>query len=629
MTQPAGGAARRQVWRPSISDALIVGFGSLLLVALGAVLWIVLSTAQRNTYDLLRANAELTIGSIAARVEQHLGTAETLANNLAQSIGNETLDPADEERFVVALRGALAAVPQVSGVAFFDRDLKAIRVGRRGSDPLTLISEADPDLGIERLMQRGESERRTIWNPVVWLEEMNAPHVSVAAPVFRDDELFGMVAAVVSISALSQFIEQIDRDSDTHAFILYGREAVLAHASLAGGLRGLSAAHPLPSLGEVNDSILNEIWAPPFADLSEILQDSVIEGHVMHDERLGEYIYLYRRLGGFGAIPLYLGSYYPESEIGGEFDRLWIAAGIAAAILPIALLLAVLMGRAIATAVSRLASNAGAVAAFELDRVTPLPGSLLRELDAAASAHNAMLAGLRWFETYVPKRLIRRLMKGGEDGVGSEVRQVTVLFTDIAGFTKLSENLPAAELADFLNRHFALLATALDSTDGTVDKYIGDSVMAFWGAPDRAPDHAQQACRAAVRAAKALAQENRVRTADGEPPIAVRFGIHSGPALVGNIGAPGRVNYTLVGDTVNVAQRLENLGKQTAPELAATGGVEILVSAETGAELSDDFVLKPLGAHELRGRVDEVTVFRLEGLASEDWAYDARAAAQA
>jgi class 3 adenylate cyclase len=219
-----------------------------------------------------------------------------------------------------------------------------------------------------------------------------------------------------------------------------------------------------------------------------------------------------------------------------------------------------------------------------------------------------MLSGLRWFETYVPKSLVLRLMRLGEGAIRSEQRAVTVMFTDIADFSGLSERYPPAELVELLNRHFGLLLDNIEAEGGTVDKFIGDSVMAFWGAPEARLDHAKATCRAALAIRTAIAAENRRRAESGAEPLGLRIGIHSGAAVVGNIGAAGRLNYTLIGDTVNVAQRLEALGKDLDTR---EGETAILISGETAGLLGGRFELRPLGNHQLRGRRAVTEVFEL------------------
>jgi class 3 adenylate cyclase len=233
----------------------------------------------------------------------------------------------------------------------------------------------------------------------------------------------------------------------------------------------------------------------------------------------------------------------------------------------------------------------------------------MRELDEAAGAFNLMLGGLHWFESYVPRKLVRRLMSETERTLLSEEREVTLMFSDIVGFTTMVENLPPAETADFLNGHFALITSCVEAEGGTVDKYIGDAVMAFWGAPEHQADHAARACRAAQAVATALAHDNADRRRAGQPPVRIRIGLHTGPVVVGNIGAPDRVNYTVVGDTVNTCQRIEALGKSVAP---ADGDVTILMSEATRRELDPSFVTQSVGRHALKGRSAEIEVFRLK-----------------
>jgi adenylate cyclase len=218
------------------------------------------------------------------------------------------------------------------------------------------------------------------------------------------------------------------------------------------------------------------------------------------------------------------------------------------------------------------------------------------------------VTGLRWFETYVPKSLLPILLERDEPTLEPKELEVSVLFTDIIGFSHTGERLEAPHLADFLNRHFALLGECIQAEGGTIDKYIGDSVMAFWGAPLPQSDHAERACRAALAIAAHLAADNERRHAKDRPPVRIRLGLHCGTALAGNIGAPGRINYTLVGDTVNVAQRLEQFGKQVDDSVA---DAIIIASADFVARIPAEVAREPLGRQLLPGRVTETEVFRL------------------
>jgi adenylate cyclase len=267
-----------------------------------------------------------------------------------------------------------------------------------------------------------------------------------------------------------------------------------------------------------------------------------------------------------------------------------------------------LLGRRMSAPIHALAETAESVSTLDFSRVPRVQRSRLAEIDEAAETFNRMVGGLRWFETYVPRALVRTLMESDDAVLQSGEREVTVLFTDIRDFTTLAETLSAAETAAFLNQHFSLLAACIEAEGGTVDKYIGDSIMAFWGAPSPADDHVERACRAALAIRRAIALDNERRAARSDAPVRIGIGIHTGAAIAGNIGAPGRINYTLVGDTVNVAQRLEELTKHFGMEDA----VEILISAEVSTRLGPGFARALRGRYELRGRHEAIEVSRLE-----------------
>lgn len=272
------------------------------------------------------------------------------------------------------------------------------------------------------------------------------------------------------------------------------------------------------------------------------------------------------------------------------------------------LLALVLIARRIRQPIRDLSTASDAVREFNFSDLPVLRPSIVRELNHAGEAFQRMIEGLRQFETYVPKSLVQRIIRAeGAASTVSEERQITLMFTDIAGFTTMAEKMSAAETADLLNQHFTLMNACVEVEAGTVDKYIGDSMMAFWGAPDDQSDHAVRGCRAILAIAEAVRADNIKRVERGAAPFRVRIGLHTGPAIAGNIGAPGRVNYTVVGDTVNVANRLEQLGKEIFPD----EDVVLLVSEETARLAGDDFVFEEMGAFNLRGRQAMLSVFRL------------------
>lgn len=596
--------------RRSVSLRLVLAgsFGLLVLIAVSIVLVIMLSSSRTTLLTLQGEVVELLVTGLQRRVQSHLEPAEEQARYVAEQIATAAYDPANGARLTDLLTGALAATPQVQSIMYVDRDYRMVGVDRGHDTPKPFIEDSANDPRIVSGVDAARRQREGFWAAPIYWREAGGTYLNLRQPVRRGEEFLGVVVAVVSIRELSRYLDEAGQTADATAFVLYGRDSVLAHWLLAGPQDNLSEAEPLPRLAGFGDPVLGSIWTAEQAFDLKIKMSPGIEGKAV-DLSGREYFYIFTELPGFGPEPLIVGSYFLTDDVDDAFERFAIAAVSGFAVLIVAVLAAVLLAGHIVRPISRLADAAKHIGKLEFAEVGELPSSRFRELDEQSVAFNSMLRGLRWFEIYVPRTLVQRLLRQVEaDDLQSVEREVTVMFTDIAGFTRQSEGEPASHVAEFLNRHFAMVAAAVEAEGGTVDKFIGDAVMAFWGAPEHQPDHARRAARAACAIADALRMENRARHQQGRVPIRMRIGLHSGPVTVGNIGSPGRINYTIVGDTVNIGQRLEQLGKRVDGEAE----VVILASAATAAELEPGMA-KPAGAHAIDGLSTEIAVYRLDG----------------
>ena len=210
----------------------------------------------------------------------------------------------------------------------------------------------------------------------------------------------------------------------------------------------------------------------------------------------------------------------------------------------------------------------------------------------------------RAFGHYVSPAVVQQITdKGGTPQLGGEERPVTVLFADLSGFTKLSTQVPAQQLVELVNRYLGILAQEVDASGGYVDKFIGDAVMAMWGMPIADHDHAFRAADTAARMVRRLEEENARSRAQGGPTFGLKIGMHSGSAVVGNVGSPQRLNYTVIGETVNIASRLEGLaGVYAAPVILGPGTAAALAGRLPTRELDRVAVkgrAEPLPVHEL------------------------------
>ncbi len=215
----------------------------------------------------------------------------------------------------------------------------------------------------------------------------------------------------------------------------------------------------------------------------------------------------------------------------------------------------------------------------------------------------------RYISRPVAETVLREQDSAVPLGTGRRQR-VTVMFTDIRGFTSMSERLPPEEVVAFLNTYFSRMVGAVFRYDGMLDKYIGDGMMAVFGAPIVHEDHALRAVKAAVRMRRELLLLNGELKARGKPPVTIGIGLHTGECVIGNIGTEQRLDYTAIGDTVNTASRVEGLTKEH--------GVDILVSADTLAEVRTMVLARPVPGVSLRGRSTPLDLYVLEKLRFED-----------
>lgn len=209
------------------------------------------------------------------------------------------------------------------------------------------------------------------------------------------------------------------------------------------------------------------------------------------------------------------------------------------------------------------------------------------------------------FSRYVSKEVVSEIMKNPEAiALGGEEREVTVFFSDIRGFTTISEGMSSPNLVAMLNRYFTLMTGEIIKNRGTLDKYIGDAIMAFWGAPLSDENQVDNALKTAVSMITKLKELNKELGEEGLPEIKIGIGLFNGKAVVGNIGSTERLSYTVMGDTVNTASRLEGLNKEY--------GTQIIVGESVMKKAKGKYIFKFLGAVKVKGKNEEVNIYTME-----------------
>lgn len=294
----------------------------------------------------------------------------------------------------------------------------------------------------------------------------------------------------------------------------------------------------------------------------------------------------------------------PEREFTGvaRDNALWtLAAGSAALLL--AAWAAFVISRRIAEPLRVISHDLERLSVFAFDG-TPAKPSFVREVEVVRRTAEQMKSSLRSFGRYVPTDLVRELLASGREAeLGGERRRLTIQFSDIAGFTSISEKLTPERLVEELGEYFSLMREALRENEGTLDKYMGDGIMAFFNAPRTVADHEVKACLAALDSQQRLATDRERRRAAGRPEFSARIGLAAGEVIVGNIGTADRFAYTVIGDTVNLASRLEGMCKFY--------GVAITASSDVRDATGDAFEWRALDRVAVVGRTAGTDIHEL------------------
>jgi adenylate cyclase len=319
------------------------------------------------------------------------------------------------------------------------------------------------------------------------------------------------------------------------------------------------------------------------------------------------YVAAFRSIETAGSANLRVAVMAPLDEFFSEIEAgrrtlLLLALAFVLAALPIVWWI----GSALSRSMRALVAETDRIQRFDVQDESAPVRSAISEVDDLGRSVSTMRAVVRTFASYVPKRLVQQLVESGTAlRLGGARREVTVMFTDIEGFTNIAERADPEQLMLHTSRYLAALSDAVMAHGGTVDKFVGDCVMAIWNAPADDPDHVAHACAAALACRAANRAVNEAFAREGWPAYRTRFGLHSGEAVVGNIGSADRMSYTVLGAAVNLAARLESLNKEY--------GTEILVSEAVADRVAGRFTFRYVDTVRPKGFEAPSRIFELSG----------------
>lgn len=410
----------------------------------------------------------------------------------------------------------------------------------------------------------------------------------------------GVIGIDLDLRTLRDFLQALKFTDGTRLAIVTADGQILAHTHLETARTDENAALKLNRLEDGGDQVL--------LALSRTEADDAAFQEVSNSGKTYVGRTISMNLGG--QVPEKLLVAVPWDEVVGPLvdarnRSILIALAIALAVMA----LAYLLSRRIARPVEALTEEARKVSRLELDPQDS-EKSIITEIDQLGDAMTSMKSALSVFGRYVPRTLVRQLVETGSGGeLGGNRRDLVIMFSDIEGFTTLSEDQEPEDLMHQLSDYFESQSSAILQNKGTIDKYIGDAVMAFWNAPIEDPDMARNACLSVLSARAALSPLNEKWTADGRPELHTRYGLHLGPVLVGNVGSSERINYTAMGAAANLASRLEGLNKFF--------GTQIIASDPIKEQAGEEFVWRSIGLVMPKGVTRPLEIHELLGLRTE------------
>ncbi len=651
--------------RATLAQTFFLAALAIAMVVAGSF-WLFLRDSRASILDfserLRLTAAERVEGSVA----RALGTAQDALGNVARSLRVGALHADDLAALEVALYTELANSPRLAEVTFVRADVLGYdavgeaELAPRGRFQLSAFRAADGGL-VTRLsrqtdtgfslqtrdrkpdavfdatpfVDRGigddptahatfsvpitrQNSGRMLWSDLHYSElDAGQPKARVVLSVQQSVvDALGRVVGVVRIGLLTTDLDAISRlkvdptdANDPHQIALLAVSAAGTHDA-----RLVARIGPTDRIELVGDDLRVTPDHPP-PEIAALLASPLVRGlDPKHPKAGGElrvngqrYLATLRELSvaAGGTEGWLVAVVVPEAHYTRDlvrFEHLFLL--VFGSTLAAVLLIGTLTLRIVQRGLGRLVSTTLRMRGF--DFAPDAAGSRLREIDELMVGLERAKTAVRAMGKYIPLDLVRRLYERNEEPqLGGELRSLSLMFTDIEGFTSLAEHLPPDQLASHLGDYLEAVTSAVEAASGTIDKYIGDAVMAFWNAPTDLADHAKHACAAVLACKESTARLYASPAWRGLPPLVTRFGLHTAEVMVGNFGARSRLSYTALGDGVNLAARLEPLCKQY--------GVTVLASEAIARAARDEFVFRRVDRVAVKGKAQSIDVYELLG----------------
>lgn len=486
-------------------------------------------------------------------------------------------------------------------------------------------------------------KKNLIWTNVYIFYSDQRPGITCANPVYDEKgELLGVVGIDISFAELSYFLSKLNLGKEGKAFILNGSDEIIAFpVKKPEALQDLvktkvdkgTKEYQLIHVENVNDPVIaatftevkkkiksiqdwkerlkkikgsveEKNYQSYFTEASSFLSEETINVSFAHSGK--RYITMYRPFPADTIWNWTIAVVMPEEDfMKGVYWSNTVSLVISLFCVGIAVLFGFYLSKKISLPLAQLEKEMDKVKNFELDSQSNVT-SFIKEVDSMASTFEKMKTSLKSFEKFVPSDIVGQLLDKGQEAVlGGEKKELTIYFSDIVGFTSISEKMSPEELVEDLAVYLENMSSIICKHQGTVDKYIGDAIMAFWGAPNPVENHALMACKSALECQEELDNLCQKWAKEGKTIFQARIGLNSGEAIVGNMGSSNRLNYTVIGDTVNLASRYEGINKYY--------GTKIIIGEETYQATKEHMLSRLVDFVAVKGKSKGTPIYELIG----------------
>ena len=440
-------------------------------------------------------------------------------------------------------------------------------------------------------------DRVALSNPYIF-ESTGRPGISASRLVRLPGGMIAVVGADLRLDGFSSFLKTAAPGVHGTAMIIDDAGFIIASPDIGQSVRRVHGSFAMSRARDVGDDAVRAVMA------SHAYSDVAIRGHFRLTDGT-EY------LAAFAPFPASLGKRWelfllvPSNDFIGPLRQTTTEVMLFAALILVTGLMAIqVLSTNIRHSIDELVLETERLRRLEIGGEVRVISSRITEIIALAEAVAAMRTALDSFVRFVPRTIVKELIATGRGlSLGGENREVTVMFTDLANFSSIAEKVTPQELTLKVSEYFQAVSEEVIQHNGTIDKYVGDAVMALWNAPQWAEDHAAQACAAALAAQRRMAEVNRRWAEQGWHQIAMRVGLHKDIVVAGIIGSTEHMGYTALGDGVNIAARLEGVNKNY--------GTRICVSHTVYEAVKDRFLLRPLDFVVVKGRSEAIRVYEL------------------